>query len=185
MRFALCITTATDTHSEYVILIVFPQQQWLRERACVTSYLHFQACYKTIRALQEKFVSELLHNYNIESTDDMATLCQSKLTDYSNSFSAHPMRLRYEPLRCQVPCNSSGFWSARSHRKQETPHWRFRAQCLAYVPQFCMMYSATGIPLMLAWGRRLVAKRTHVVHFRKPETDRNDTNVTVKVWNFY
>jgi hypothetical protein len=27
------ITKATDTHSEYVTLIAFPQQQWLRERA--------------------------------------------------------------------------------------------------------------------------------------------------------
>jgi len=27
------ITKATNTHSEYVILIAFPLQQWLRERA--------------------------------------------------------------------------------------------------------------------------------------------------------
>jgi hypothetical protein len=33
MRFAWWIAKATNTHSEYVILIVFPRQQWLRERA--------------------------------------------------------------------------------------------------------------------------------------------------------
>jgi hypothetical protein len=33
MRFACCITKATDTDSEYVILIAFPRQQWLCERA--------------------------------------------------------------------------------------------------------------------------------------------------------
>ena len=33
MRIACRIHKATDTHSECVILIVFPQQQWLRERA--------------------------------------------------------------------------------------------------------------------------------------------------------
>jgi hypothetical protein len=33
MRFACWINKATDTHSEYVILIAFPRQQWLRERA--------------------------------------------------------------------------------------------------------------------------------------------------------
>jgi hypothetical protein len=33
MRFACWIIKATDTHSEYVILIAFPLQQWLRERA--------------------------------------------------------------------------------------------------------------------------------------------------------
>jgi len=31
MRFACWITKATDIHSELVILIAFPQQQWLRE----------------------------------------------------------------------------------------------------------------------------------------------------------
>ena len=33
MRFARWITKATDTDSEYVILIAFSQQKWLRERA--------------------------------------------------------------------------------------------------------------------------------------------------------
>jgi len=32
MRFVCCITKATDTHSEYVILIAFLWQKWLRER---------------------------------------------------------------------------------------------------------------------------------------------------------
>jgi len=35
MRFACWIARATDTHSEYVILIVFPRQKWLRERASI------------------------------------------------------------------------------------------------------------------------------------------------------
>jgi hypothetical protein len=37
MRFACWITKATDTHSEYVILIAFPRQQRLRERASMLS----------------------------------------------------------------------------------------------------------------------------------------------------
>jgi hypothetical protein len=36
MRFACWITKATDTHSEYVIVIAFPRQQWLRERASMS-----------------------------------------------------------------------------------------------------------------------------------------------------
>jgi len=32
------ITTATNTQSEYVMLIAFPQQQWLHERASVLGY---------------------------------------------------------------------------------------------------------------------------------------------------
>jgi hypothetical protein len=40
MRFACWITKATDTHSEYVILIAFPRQQWLRERASMLRYTY-------------------------------------------------------------------------------------------------------------------------------------------------
>jgi len=35
MRFICWITKTIDTHSEYVILIDFPRQQWLHERAKV------------------------------------------------------------------------------------------------------------------------------------------------------
>ena len=32
-RMRLCVLGATDTHSEFVTLIAFPQQQWLQERS--------------------------------------------------------------------------------------------------------------------------------------------------------
>ena len=38
MRLACWITKATNTHSDYVILVAFPLQQWLHER---DSMLHF------------------------------------------------------------------------------------------------------------------------------------------------
>ena len=39
MRFACWVTSAADTtHSEYVILTAFPQQQWLRERGYMLCY---------------------------------------------------------------------------------------------------------------------------------------------------
>jgi len=38
MRFSRWIPRATDTHSENVILIVFPLQQWLHERAPMLRY---------------------------------------------------------------------------------------------------------------------------------------------------
>ena len=38
MRFACWITKATNTHSEYVTLIAFPRQQWLRQRASMLPY---------------------------------------------------------------------------------------------------------------------------------------------------
>jgi len=41
MRLECWINNATDTYSEYVILIYFPQQKWLRERASILRlYLH-------------------------------------------------------------------------------------------------------------------------------------------------
>jgi len=41
MRTARCIPKATNTHSEYVILIVFPLQKWLQKRPSVLRlYVH-------------------------------------------------------------------------------------------------------------------------------------------------
>jgi len=44
MRIAYCITKAVNTHSECVILIAFPLQQWLHEWAWVTLYVHWLSC---------------------------------------------------------------------------------------------------------------------------------------------
>jgi hypothetical protein len=40
MLIACCLTKATNTHSEYVILIAFPQQQWLHELASMLHYMY-------------------------------------------------------------------------------------------------------------------------------------------------
>jgi len=46
MRFACLIKNATDTHLEYVILIVFPWQQYLHESAILLLlYVHCLYCY--------------------------------------------------------------------------------------------------------------------------------------------
>ena len=51
MRFACWITKATDTHSEYVILIAFPRQQWLCKRASMLCYTYI-ACLVIYNYLQ-------------------------------------------------------------------------------------------------------------------------------------
>ena len=43
MRIAYTITKATETRSEYVILVALPRQQWLRERSSMLRYKHI-AC---------------------------------------------------------------------------------------------------------------------------------------------
>jgi len=40
MRFACWIKKATDTHSQHVTFIAFPQQQWLHERASMLRYTY-------------------------------------------------------------------------------------------------------------------------------------------------
>jgi hypothetical protein len=40
MRIACWMPKATDTHSEYVILIAFPLQQWMHERVSMLRYTH-------------------------------------------------------------------------------------------------------------------------------------------------
>jgi len=40
MHFACSIPKATNTHSEYVILIAFPLQKWLRERVSMLHYTY-------------------------------------------------------------------------------------------------------------------------------------------------
>jgi hypothetical protein len=45
MRIAYWIPKATNTHSEYVIVIAFPLQQWLHERSSMIIYVHCLSCY--------------------------------------------------------------------------------------------------------------------------------------------
>jgi hypothetical protein len=40
MRSLCWITKATNRQSEHVIIITFPRQQWLRERALIRRYMH-------------------------------------------------------------------------------------------------------------------------------------------------
>jgi hypothetical protein len=61
MRIEYRITNATDTHSEYVILIVFPPQQWLRERSSLR--------YTYIACLIEFFIAKGRYTFEIESED--------------------------------------------------------------------------------------------------------------------
>jgi fatty acid desaturase len=61
MRFACWITKAKYTHREYVILIAFPKQQWLHERASVLRYTY-------IACLFFKFNFSIRISYAIEQS---------------------------------------------------------------------------------------------------------------------
>ena len=49
MRIVCWITKATNTHSEYVILITFPLQQWLHERPSMLRHTYIACIYHTGR----------------------------------------------------------------------------------------------------------------------------------------
>jgi hypothetical protein len=57
MRFALWIPKATNTHSEYVILIAFALQQWLKERASMLLYTYI-ACLVVLRIMTSDSCTE-------------------------------------------------------------------------------------------------------------------------------
>jgi hypothetical protein len=72
VRIACLLSTATNTHSEYVILIAFPLQQWLHERACmlrstysvylvIISYVNF-SLQKGSNACSTTVSSEIRHD---------------------------------------------------------------------------------------------------------------------------
>ena len=43
MRIASWILNTTNTHSQYVILVAFPLQKWLHERASILRYTYLPA----------------------------------------------------------------------------------------------------------------------------------------------
>jgi hypothetical protein len=55
MRFEWWITKATDGHSEYVIFIAFPRQQWLSERASMLLYRYI-ACLVFFLILKQVYI---------------------------------------------------------------------------------------------------------------------------------
>jgi len=62
MRFVCWTTKSTNTHPEYVILITFPLQQWLRDLASMLRYTYI-AC----------LVREWLRDDLVSGTDYMAS----------------------------------------------------------------------------------------------------------------
>jgi hypothetical protein len=60
MRMACWISKATDAHSEYVILIDFPLQQWLYERASMLRYTYIACLLFIGLSYQQEIVRRIL-----------------------------------------------------------------------------------------------------------------------------
>jgi len=48
----------THTHSEYIVRIAFPQQQWLRERASLLRYTYIACLVNVNRVVESVFITE-------------------------------------------------------------------------------------------------------------------------------
>ena len=74
MRIACWIPMARNTHSEYVILIAFPLQQWLLERASMLRYTYI-AClapdYSKQKYRPKATLQQLRHSPRQVSTPDI------------------------------------------------------------------------------------------------------------------
>jgi len=73
MRFACWIPKATNTHSEYVILLAFPQQQWLRKSASMLRYM-YTAC----------LADSVLLNATVYRTDYMSPVISRDKLHYTD-----------------------------------------------------------------------------------------------------
>jgi hypothetical protein len=92
MRIACWIPKATDTHSEYIILIVFPWQQWSRERASVLPYTYI-ACLDSIQCrvtVQVMFCWSYTAQTRFDPRPVRVRLIVGKVTSFSPNTSAFP-----------------------------------------------------------------------------------------------
>jgi hypothetical protein len=91
VRFACWITKATETHSEYVMFIVFPRRQWLRERP---SMLYLFLLYLIWPYVWKQTSSYLIHTRAV----DVATLDFCDFLSTSVQWGRHLWDLEY-PFR--------------------------------------------------------------------------------------
>jgi hypothetical protein len=99
MRIACWIPKATNTHSEYIILIALPLQQWLHERASVVRYTqHFMSC--------STFTGSIFFNHFHSLLDSMQPIFRDVFT--------HPYIF---PLQCVKGRNQGNI-------SKHVPHYR-------------------------------------------------------------
>ena len=68
MRFACWITKVTDTHSEYLILIALPRQQWLSELALVVPCTYIVSLVIYVVTFLDKLIKRIVHKHILRIT---------------------------------------------------------------------------------------------------------------------
>jgi hypothetical protein len=143
MRIACWITKATDTHSEYVMHIAFPRQQWFRESASMLHYTYVAwhvkvifFCYSPIYVLVfhaifpfsfptrtscESFVSAMHRNCVFHLVIYLITFCNVLFFGHELIPPLHPPKLENTP--CLL--SSTGYTVPYSYL---TSIWRLSVQ---------------------------------------------------------
>ena len=123
MRFACRAPKATATHSEYVILIVFPLQQWLHVRAPTLRYSTLPGSLKLYRLMSTRYRSSDKKHYFRELSHAFPLYFASIWAQKSES------RTVTFPLTVHVSCHmwtvgrskSLCLWASAKFRKSTVP----------------------------------------------------------------
>ena len=78
MRSARCINKAADTQSEYIIILAFTRQQWLRERASMLrhTYCTLRVLLFATRVAENKLSENAApRNYAVSNSSTSAVIC--------------------------------------------------------------------------------------------------------------
>jgi len=122
MRIVCCITKATETHSEYIIVIALPLQNWLHERASVLRYTYI-ACLVYVPGLvvlihgvdRSPYLMQLTASYRVSDEDAL----QAKIADMRTIERIMEPTDRVRKLALKTITNI-----LRTHRIRHAQGWR-------------------------------------------------------------
>jgi hypothetical protein len=85
MRIARWIPKATKTHSEYVIIITFPLQQWLYERASMVRYTYTVClaglCHQGVHEIRRRSSTHSTLRHKTERSDLYSAQCTTEVKE--------------------------------------------------------------------------------------------------------
>ena len=105
MRIVCRVTKARDTHSEHVILIAFPLQQWLRLRVSLI-------CYSYIACLVHAFVFGITISRCLEGANQLSIGHTASLFTVEETF-----LFNCQTKQKSYPRTQNGYTLMRTHKK--------------------------------------------------------------------
>ena len=119
MRIASCIPKATNTHSEYVILIAFRRLQWLRERAPMLHYTYCILCVLFEYGYVGRY-DKLVKTLELRSTKSRARTMSQKETCSGESMISLLSHPHFDFQVVETLCSDVAHLSCELRTKQAT-----------------------------------------------------------------